>query len=87
MAGVRLPYGGTSALPGQCGAVVQARPVRSVCPIIGPVFFPVEDPSTVLLAAFAVYGTALIIRPVGAVLFGRMADLRGRRAVSFPSLC
>jgi MHS family proline/betaine transporter-like MFS transporter len=52
--------------------------------IIGPVFFPVEDPSTVLLAAFAVYGTALIIRPVGAVLFGRMADLRGRRAVFVP---
>jgi MFS transporter, MHS family, proline/betaine transporter len=52
--------------------------------IIGPVFFPAEDPSTVLLAAFAVYGTALIIRPVGAVIFGRMADLRGRRAVFVP---
>jgi MHS family proline/betaine transporter-like MFS transporter len=52
--------------------------------IIGPVFFPVEDPSTVLLAAFAVYATALIIRPVGALLFGRMADLRGRRAVFVP---
>lgn len=52
--------------------------------IIGPVFFPAEDPSTVLLAAFAVYGTALIIRPVGAVFFGRMADLRGRRAVFVP---
>lgn len=38
----------------------------------------------VLLAAFAVYGTALIIRPVGAVFFGRMADLRGRRAVFVP---
>lgn len=52
--------------------------------IIGPVFFPAKDPSTVLLAAFAVYGTALIIRPVGAVLFGWMADLRGRRAVFVP---
>lgn len=52
--------------------------------IIGPVFFPAEDPSMVLLAAFAVYGTALIIRPVGAVFFGRMADLRGRRAVFVP---
>ena len=31
--------------------------------IIGPVFFPAEDPSTVLLAAFAVYATALIVRP------------------------
>jgi MHS family proline/betaine transporter-like MFS transporter len=52
--------------------------------IIGPVFFPAEDPSTVLLAAFAVYGTALIIRPVGAVLFGQLADRRGRRAVFVP---
>jgi MHS family proline/betaine transporter-like MFS transporter len=52
--------------------------------IIGPVFFPSENPSTVLLAAFATYGTALIIRPFGALLFGRMADLRGRRAVFVP---
>lgn len=54
--------------------------------ILGPVFFPSEDPSTVLLAAFATYGTALLIRPVGALLFGRMADVRGRRAVFVPVL-
>jgi MFS transporter, MHS family, proline/betaine transporter len=54
--------------------------------IIGPVFFPAEDISTVMLAAFAVYGTALIVRPVGAVIFGRMADARGRRAVLLPVL-
>jgi Sugar (and other) transporter len=52
--------------------------------IIGPVFFPAEDPSTAMLAAFATYGIALIMRPVGAVIFGRMADLRGRRAVFVP---
>ena len=52
--------------------------------IIGPLFFPSADRSTVMLAAFAAYGTALIIRPVGALLFGRMADLRGRRAVFVP---
>jgi MFS transporter, MHS family, proline/betaine transporter len=37
-----------------------------------------------MLAAFATYGTALIVRPVGALLFGRMADVRGRRAVLVP---
>ena len=37
-----------------------------------------------MLAAFATYGTALIVRPFGALLFGRMADLRGRRAVFVP---
>ena len=52
--------------------------------IIGPLFFPAEDPSTIMLAAFATYGTALVVRPVGALLFGRMADLRGRRAVFLP---
>src|SRR3954468_11475723 len=52
--------------------------------IIGPVFFPSGDRSTVMLAVFAAYGTALIVRPVGALLLGRMADLRGRRAVFVP---
>jgi MHS family proline/betaine transporter-like MFS transporter len=37
-----------------------------------------------MLAAFATYGTALLVRPVGALLFGRMADARGRRAVMVP---
>ncbi|HEX5907408.1 MAG TPA: MFS transporter, partial [Propionibacteriaceae bacterium] len=52
--------------------------------IIGPVFFPAEDTSVVMLAAFATYSIALIVRPIGALLFGRMADLRGRRAVFVP---
>lgn len=52
--------------------------------IIGPVFFPSGDPSIVMLAAFATYGTAPIVRPVGALLFGRMEDLRVRRAVFVP---
>jgi MHS family proline/betaine transporter-like MFS transporter len=52
--------------------------------VIGPVFFPARDPSTVMLAAFATYGIALIVRPLGALLFGRMGDLRGRRAVLVP---
>ena len=52
--------------------------------IIGPVFFPAEDPSIAMLAAFATYGVALIFRPVGALVFGRMADVRGRRTVFLP---
>jgi MHS family proline/betaine transporter-like MFS transporter len=49
--------------------------------VIGPLFFPAQNSSTVMLAAFATYGIALVVRPIGALLFGRMADLRGRRAV------
>jgi MFS family permease len=37
-----------------------------------------------MLAAFATYGTALLVRPIGALLFGRMADARGPRAVMVP---
>ena len=51
--------------------------------VIGPLFFPAQDPSTVLLAAFATYGIALIVRPVGALLFGRLAD----RADAARGLC
>jgi MFS family permease len=45
--------------------------------IIGPVFVPSEDPSTIMLAAFATYGTALIVRPVGALLFGGELGVAG----------
>jgi MFS transporter, MHS family, proline/betaine transporter len=47
--------------------------------ISSTVYFPSHDPSTRLAAAFAVYGTAFLARPLGAVYFGRRADQRGRR--------
>ncbi len=49
--------------------------------MVGFVFFPSEDLATALSAAFAVYGTALILRPLGALAFGRLGDTRGRRTV------
>lgn len=49
--------------------------------VVGFVFFPAKDWTTALSAAFAVYGTALIFRPLGALIFGRLADTRGRRSV------
>lgn len=47
--------------------------------VVGAVFFPSKDVTTALTAAFAVYGTALIVRPLGALAFGRLGDVRGRR--------
>ncbi|HYI56393.1 MAG TPA: MFS transporter [Microlunatus sp.] len=49
--------------------------------VLGWVFFPVRDMGSALTAAFAAYGTALLVRPLGAVIFGRMGDRRGRRSV------
>jgi MHS family proline/betaine transporter-like MFS transporter len=51
----------------------------SFAAVLGATFFPSSDPATQLLLAFAVYGTALVVRPLGALVFGRLGDVRGRR--------
>ena len=43
-------------------------------------FFPAGDPTLALLATFATFGVAFIMRPVGAVIIGRYGDRHGRRA-------
>lgn len=45
--------------------------------IIGPLFFPAQNPATVMLAAFGAHGIALVVRPIGAVIFGRSGGLPG----------
>lgn len=47
---------------------------------LGVVFFPSEDPTTSLLASFATFGLAFLIRPAGALFFGSMGDRLGRKA-------
>jgi MFS transporter, MHS family, proline/betaine transporter len=49
--------------------------------VIAGTFFPGTDRTASLLAAFAVYSGAFVFRPVGAILFGRSGDRRGRRDV------
>jgi MFS transporter, MHS family, proline/betaine transporter len=49
--------------------------------IIASTYFPSEDTTASLLATFAVFATAFLFRPVGAVLFGRRGDRLGRRRV------
>ncbi|MFF5988476.1 MFS transporter [Prauserella flavalba] len=48
---------------------------------IATLFFPGSDPAAALLATFAVYGVAFVMRPLGGVFFGRMGDRIGRRRV------
>lgn len=47
-------------------------------PIIGEKFFPIENPVTATLAAFAVFTVGFICRPIGGILFGHVGDTHGR---------
>jgi metabolite-proton symporter len=49
-------------------------------------FFPTGDPTTALLSSFAVFGAAMVARPIGAVFFGHLGDRLGRKATLVVSL-
>ncbi|RKQ85883.1 MHS family proline/betaine transporter-like MFS transporter [Mycolicibacterium mucogenicum 261Sha1.1M5] len=46
---------------------------------IAVVFFPESNSSSGLLAAFAVFAVSFLVRPIGAVIFGRLGDRLGRK--------
>ncbi|BAK35037.1 major facilitator superfamily transporter [Microlunatus phosphovorus NM-1] len=46
---------------------------------ISKVFFPESDPTTALLATFAVFAISFLIRPLGGIIWGRIGDRVGRR--------
>ncbi|MER6820472.1 MFS transporter [Streptomyces cellulosae] len=49
-------------------------------------FFPSSDPTTALLSSFAVFGAAMVARPIGAVVFGHLGDRLGRKGTLVASL-
>lgn len=49
-------------------------------------FFPNSDPTTALLSSFAVFGAAMVARPIGAVFFGHLGDRLGRKGTLVISL-
>ena len=49
-------------------------------------FFPSSDPTTALLSSFAVFGAAMVARPIGAVVFGHLGDRLGRKGTLVTSL-
>jgi MFS family permease len=49
--------------------------------VFAPLFFPLSDPNTALLASLATFGVGMVVRPIGAALFGSMGDRIGRKPV------
>jgi MFS family permease len=49
--------------------------------VFAPLFFPSSDPSTGLLASLATFGVGMVVRPIGAAIFGSIGDRIGRRPV------
>ena len=50
-----------------------------LAPIVAKVFFPSEDPIASLLASFGALALGFLFRPLGALLFGRIGDIYGRK--------
>ncbi|MDH6292843.1 MFS transporter [Rhodococcus opacus] len=47
--------------------------------VLGPLFFPAENPAVSVLLALGLFGAAFLARPLGGWFFGRLGDRRGRR--------
>jgi MFS family permease len=51
----------------------------TLAPFFAPLFFPSDNPTTSLLASFATYAAGFLVRPFGAVVFGALGDIIGRK--------
>src|SRR5213595_1600853 len=50
-----------------------------LAPFFAAVFFPPGNATAALLSAFATYAAGFLVRPFGALVFGRIGDLVGRK--------
>ncbi len=55
-------------------------------PVIAELFFPSESQTISLLASFSGFALGFFIRPLGAILFGHIGDVYGRRPALILSL-
>jgi MFS family permease len=51
----------------------------SLAVIFGAMFFPKGNETAALLAALATFGAGFVLRPFGAIFFGRLGDMVGRK--------
>ncbi len=50
-----------------------------LAPFFAALFFPSGNDTAALLSAFATYAAGFLVRPFGAIIFGRIGDLVGRK--------
>jgi MFS family permease len=50
-----------------------------LAPFFASLFFPAGNDTAALLSAFATYAAGFLVRPFGAIFFGRLGDLVGRK--------
>src|ERR1017187_9681712 len=50
-----------------------------LAPFFAALFFPKGNDTAALLSAFATYAAGFLVRPFGALVFGRIGDLVGRK--------
>src|SRR5262245_30231940 len=51
----------------------------TLAPLFAALFFPPGNDTAALLSAFATYAAGFLVRPFGALVFGRIGDLVGRK--------
>ena len=51
----------------------------TLAPFFAALFFPKGNETAALLSAFATYAAGFLVRPFGAIVFGRIGDLVGRK--------
>lgn len=47
--------------------------------VLAPLFFPTEDKTAALISVFGVFAAGYVMRPIGALIFGRIGDKLGRK--------
>src|SRR6059058_4175249 len=84
-----IPMGGTAAygiwlviLASAVGTMIEWYDFYifgSLAAVISPLFYPKGDRTFAMLAYLATFAVGFVVRPFGALFFGRLGDLVGRK--------
>ena len=74
-----LPFVITAASAGTIVEWYDFYLYATLTPFLSPLFFPGDNPTAVQLSGFAAYAAGFLVRPFGAVVFGALGDIIGRK--------